>query len=137
MKADIYSSVREQDPSTGIVKNIWALDKTIDCLAKSVLRDTTSSNSDSVALKDELVALSNIVKLRTSMPISSDKRVVAIRNKDGVIWKETDNINSQGGYEQATIFEPRGSTPIMDFTGKVVGYEVFLQRQEIQSLETM
>jgi hypothetical protein len=53
------------------------------------------------------------------------------------VWNEDDTISSQGGVDGATIFEPRGSTPIIDFDGRVIEYETVLQRQEIQTLESL
>jgi hypothetical protein len=134
-KADIYTSYKYQDVSSGAIIKSWVLAETIDCLAKGIVRDTISPNASKVEFKEQLIAASNIVKIRTAKPISSNKKVVAIRNKDGLVWSEGDQINSQGGLNGATIFEPLGSTPILDFTGKVIEYEIVLQRQEIQSLE--
>ena len=135
MKADIYEFETEQDENTGAMVKTWTLKETVDCLAKGIVRDTLSPNASSVDLKNYLIAISNIVKLRTNKPISSSYRVVNVRNNDGIIWSEDATINSEGGFEGSTIFEPRGSTPIIDFTGKVIEYEVMLQRQEIQRLD--
>lgn len=135
MKADIYEFESSQDSNTGAIIKTWAKKETIACLAKGIVRDTLSAGANSVDLKNYLIAVNNIVKIRTSSPISSSYRVLNIRNSDGIIWKESDNINSEGGFEGSTIFEARGSTPILDFTGKVIEYEVMLQRQEIQKLE--
>ncbi len=136
MKADIYSSTKTQDASSGVIQNVWAKVDTIDCLAKGIVRDTISGNSSALDIKNYLLNLSNIVKVRSANPISSENRVVAIRNSQGVIWSESGVITTAGGYEGATIFEPRGSTPILDFDGRVIEYETVLQRQEILTLET-
>ncbi len=90
-----------------------------------------------VDIKNYLTAVSNIVKIRSLAAINSEDRVVAIRNSFGVVWNEDDTISSQGGIDGATIFEPRGSTPIVDFDGRVLEYETVLQRQEIQTLESL
>jgi hypothetical protein len=137
MKADIYVPTKTQDQNTGAVMKTWVNSKTISCFAKGIVRDTISDNSSAVDIKNYLTAVSNIVKIRSLSPINSEYRVVAIRNSQGVIWSEGDTISSQGGISGATIFEPRGSTPIMDFDGRVIEYETVLQRQEIQTLESL
>ena len=136
MKADVYKATKTQDTSSGVIQNVWALDRTIACQAKGIIRDSVQSNSSAVDIANYLVNLSNVVKLRSAAPLSSEDRVVAIRNDSGVIWTESDVITSQGGLNNATIFEPRGSTPVINFDGKVIEYETVLQRQEIQTLET-
>lgn len=135
MKADVYTATKTQDASSGVIQNVWALNRTIDCQAKGIIRDSVQSNSSAVDIKNYLLNLSNVVKLRSASPISSEDRIVAIRNSSGVIWTESDVITSQGGLDNATIFEPRGSTPVINFDGKVIEYETVLQRQEIQTLE--
>lgn len=136
MKADIYTPRKIQDVNSGTFQNVWTLSNTIDCLAKGIVRDTISQNSSAVDIKNYLTAVSNIVKIRTANPISSEDRVVSIRNASGVIWSESGVITTSGGVQGATIFEPRGSTPIIDFDGRVIEYETVLYRQEIQTLET-
>lgn len=137
MKADIYVPTKTQDQNTGAVMKTWVNDRTILCSAKGIVRDTISDNSSAVDIKNYLTAVSNIVKIRSKSAINSEDRVVAIRNSDGVVWTEGDTISSQGGVDGATIFEPRGSTPIIDFDGRVIEYETVLQRQEIQTLESL
>ena len=73
-----------------------------------------------------------MIKLRSSEPISYDLRVVNVRNSDGVIFLENQDPSSEGGFEGSTIFEPRGSTPLINFDGSVIEYETVLMRQEIQ-----
>lgn len=137
MLADIYVPTKTQDPNSGVVLKTWVNDKTIKCMAKGILRDSIQQNSSAVDIKNYLTAVSNVVKLRSLQPINSEHRVVSIRNSDGVVWTEGDTISSQGGLNGATIFEPRGSTPIIDFNGRVIEYETVLQRQEIQTLESL
>lgn len=135
MKADIYEHSPVQDENTGAIIKTWSKVGTIDCLAKSIVSDTLKADSSSIDLKNYLINISNIVKIRTSRPINSGHRITNVRNSEGVIWSESTTTPSEGGFEGATIFEPRGTTPIMDFTGKVIEYEIILQRQEIQRLD--
>lgn len=134
MKADIYTPLTSRDATNGMVTKAWVLDSTIDCYARSILGSQMGGNSAQVSLKDYITQSTDFIKVRTKTPISSASRVVAVRNTDGVIWTEDYIQNSAGGLDGATIFEPRGTTPLVDYTGRVLEYETVLQRQEIQSL---
>lgn len=133
MKADIYTPSKTQN-SIGMVQSSWTLSSTIDCSAKTILRDTMLSGSDSVDITGQFITAMDIIKLRTRSPIDPDFRVVNIRNANGTVWIESNGIDSNGGVDDATIFEPMGSTPILDFNGSVLEYETLLRRQEVQSL---
>lgn len=135
MKADIYEPTTTRNPDNGMVTKQWTLTETIDCYARSVLGSQMGGNSAQVSLKDYILQSTDFIKVRTSIPLPSGSRVVAVRNTDGVIWSESYIQNSAGGVDGATIFEPRGTTPLIDFSGRVVEYETILQRQEIQALE--
>lgn len=131
MQADIYSASVTQDP-TGAVSKTWTYQKTIDCFARSILRKGVGLNSTTVEINEYLVNVGSMLKLRSSEPISYNVRVVKIRNNDGVIYSENQYASSAGGLNGATIFEPRGSTPIANFDGSIIEYETVLMRQEIQ-----
>lgn len=136
MTADLYSPTITQDENTGAVQKTWEKTATIDCLAKGVVRSGIGDNSNTVEVKNYLNVISGLVKLRSRNPINSSVRVTNIKNDTETIWKEDilTGVGSAGGVNGATIFEPRGSTPIMDHLGHVIEYETILQRQEIQSL---
>lgn len=133
MQADIYQATVSQD-ATGAVVKAWAFEKTINCIARGTLRRGIGENSTAVEVNNYLNMLNSMVKLRSSEVISSDRRVVRIRNSDGVIFLENQDPTTDGGYEGSTIFEPRGSTPLTNFDGSIVEYETILMRQEIQRL---
>jgi hypothetical protein len=78
--------------------------------------------------------LISMVKIRSAEVIPSDRRVVRIRNNDGVIYLENQDPSTDGGFQGSTIFESRGSTPLINFDGSVIEYETVLMRQEIQRL---
>ena len=136
MTADLYTATVTQDENTGAVQKTWVNTSTISCLAKGVVRSGIGDNSNTVEVKNYLNVISGLVKLRSNTPIDSSVRVTNIKNDTEVIWKESGltGIGSAGGSNGATIFEPRGSTPIMDHLGHVIEYETILQRQDIQSL---
>lgn len=133
MKADIYQATISQD-LTGAVVKIWTFEKTIDCIARGVLRKGVGENSTAVEVNNYLNMLSSMIKLRASEIIPSDRRVVRVRNDDGVIFLENQDPSTDGGFQGSTIFEPRGSTPLINFDGSVIEYETVLMRQEIQRL---
>ena len=135
MTADIYEPTTTRNATNGMVTKSWALKETVSCYARGILGSQLGGNSAQVDLKDYLINSKDFVKIRTAAPISSEFRVVSIKNSDGVIWTEDYIQNSEGGLDNATIFEPSGTTPLLDHTGKIIEYETVLKRQEIQSLE--
>lgn len=135
MTADIYEPTTTRDATNGMVTKSWTLKETVSCYARGILGSQLGGNSAQVDLKDYLTLTKDFIKIRTTTPISSELRVISIRNSQGVIWKEDYIQNTAGGLDGATIFEPSGTTPLIDFTGKVIEYETVLKRQEIQSLE--
>ena len=135
MTADIYTPQHTRDETNGMILKIWTLDSTISCFARAILGSQLGGNSAQVELKNYLINSKDFVKIRTATPISSQYRIVAIKNSDGVIWTEEYIENSEGGVDNATIFEPSGTTPLLDHNGKIIEYETVLKRQEIQLLE--
>lgn len=135
MKADIYEPTTTRNATNGMVTKSWALKETVSCYARGILGSQLGGNSAQVDLKDYLINSKDFVKIRTAAPISNEFRVVSIKNSDGVIWTEDYIQNTAGGLDGATIFEPSGTTPLLDYLGRVLEYETVLKRQEIQSLE--
>lgn len=135
MQADIYQPTITQD-ATGAVVKTWTYEKTIECSARGILRKGVGDNSFSVSLQDYLNVFTSMLKIRSSSAISTAKRIVRVGNADGVIFLENQDPASEGGFQGSTIFEPRGSTPILNFDGSVIEYETVLVRQEIQRLVT-
>lgn len=133
MRADIYKASISQD-SSGAVIRAWVFEKTINCVARGVVRKGVGENSTAVEINNYLNILHSMVKLRAKDVIGTDRRVVRIRNNDGVIFAENQDPSSEGGYDGSTIFEPRGSTPLLNFDGSIIEYETVLMRQEIQRL---
>ena len=135
MKADIYTATVSQDEIGRVVK-VWGLDETIDCMARNILRKGVGENSTAFDVENYVNILNSMVKLRTNKIISPEKRILNIRNNDGPIYVENQDPSSEGKLASPTIFEPRGSTPIMNFDGSIIEYEIVLMRQEVQVLET-
>ena len=135
MKADVYTPSVTRNATNGMVSKTWTLEETINCVARGLLGSKMGNNSANIDIKDQIVINKDFIKIRTKSPISSANRVVGIRSGDNIIWTEDYIANSKGGVDGATIFEPRGSTPILNFDGSIIEYETVLQRQEIQELE--
>lgn len=135
MIADIYVPQTTRDETNGMVLKTWSIQSEVPCFARAILGSQLGGNSAQVELKDYLINSKDFVKIRTANPISSEYRVVRIRNSDGVIWTEDYIQNSAGGIDGATIFEPTGTTPLLDYNGRVIEYETVLKRQEVQTLE--
>ena len=131
MQADIYSASVTQDVTGAVVKS-WTYQKTVDCVARGVVRKGIGENSTTVEVNNYLNMLNSMVKLRSSEPIAYNLRITNIKNSDGVIFLENQDPSSERYPNQPTIFEPRGSTPLLNFDGSVIEYETVLMRQEIQ-----
>lgn len=133
MKADIYKPTISQD-DTGAVSKSYIFEKTVDCYIRTDIKAGLRDNSFVGNIEEYTNFLYGIIKIRCNQLISSDRRVVKIRNNDGHVFLESQDPSSSGGYEGSTIFEPRGSTPIINFDGSVLEYETALFRQEVQKL---
>jgi len=134
MKADIYQPTISQD-ATGAVIKVWTFEKTIDCTARGILSTGLGKNSIEVSIDYLTNILNALVKLRSQSVISTDRRVVLVRNSSGTVFAENQDPSSNGGFQGSTIFEPRGSTPLTSFDGSIVEYETVLRRQEVQRID--
>ena len=133
MQADIYKPSISQDSSGAAVKT-YIYEKTVPCFARTNIRAGSGDNSTVVNLRDYINYLNSIIKMRTQEKIPLDRKVVKIRNHNGIIWQENEDQTSAGGFQGSTIFEVRGSTPIINFDGSVIEYDIMLMRQESQVL---
>jgi hypothetical protein len=134
MKADIYQPTISQD-ATGAVVKIWTFEKTIDCFVKGILSTGLGKNSTEVSIDYLVNILNALVKLRSQSIIPTNRRVVLVRNKNGIVFLENQDPSTAGGFQSSTIFEPRGSTPLFNFDGSLIEYETVLRRQEIQRID--
>jgi hypothetical protein len=134
MQADLYAPTDSLDEFTGAIVKTWEFVSTVDCLARSIVTTSTGSNSSNYVTGKFINYPQNTIKFRSRTPIDTSYRIVAIRNNTEVIYRENQYGNNNGGLDGATIFEPRGSTPITDHRGHILEYETMLERQEIQQL---
>lgn len=129
-KLDLYIQSDKQDPETGSINKEWNYYKTIDCSAKGVVSNSTSTRSNDRQQISNRYSLEQFIQLRTSEKINVRHKITNIRNKDDVyIWTELDYPT-----ETPTVFEVVGMTPISDPFGVSMGYNITAKRSENQGL---
>lgn len=133
LRADIYRPLITQDV-TGIVIKQWRYERTVSCSARSIIRKGMGQSSNSLDIYDYINIFNSMVKLRCNRVIPSDRIVVNIRNDDQVIYQENQDPATEGGYNTSTIFDVRGSTPLLNYDGSILEYETILMRREIQEM---
>lgn len=135
MTADIYTSSGVRDSATGTMKKTYSYSETIGCFARSVVRTGLSDNSTSKERQGNVISTKETVKIRYKSPINTDSLITNIKNSaDLVVWSESDESDSGGGINGATIFEVVGNTPILNQSGLVVEYEIVVKRIDIQKV---
>ena len=117
--ADVYESVDVQNSDTGLVLKQWQFKETISCSAKGQISTGIDKNASNVNSGQKTIKATESLKIRSKNALSTADRVVLIRNDFGTVWKEDIVINSEGGFQNSTIFEPKGSVPILDHNGSV------------------
>jgi hypothetical protein len=135
MTADVYTSSGVRDSATGTMKKTYSYSETINCFARSVIRTGLSDNSTVKEKKSNIISTRETVKIRHSTPIDTESLITNIKNSAGlVVWSESDEANSGGGINGATIFQVEGNTPILNQDGLVIEYEVVICRVDIQKV---
>lgn len=130
MKMDIYRQFETQNPDTGAIVKEWNYYKTIDCHAKGMISNSSSTRSgDKQQFNNKYINEQNI-QVRTSEKITIREKITNIRDsRNNVIWTEIDFPS-----DTPTVFEVVGTTPITDPFGSVVGYNAVLKRSENQQI---
>lgn len=128
MKLDVYRQTDTQDPNTGAIKKEWNFYKTLDCHAKGVISNSSTSRSSDKQVFSNKYINDQMIQVRTSERLTLREKITNIRNVDNiVIWAELDFPT-----ETPTVFEITGTTPITDPFGKIIGYNSSLKRSENQ-----
>ena len=128
MKLDVYRQTDTQDPNTGAIKKEWNFYKTLDCHAKGVISNSSTSRSGDSQVFSNRYVNEQKIQIRTSERLTLREKITNIRNVDNiVIWAELDFPT-----ETPTVFEITGTTPITDPFGKIIGYNSSLKRSENQ-----
>lgn len=132
--ADIYEPVEIQDELTGAVSKQWQFKETIACQTRGQTSTGIDKNAANMISGPKTIHTTENLKIRAKESISTVYRVVKIRNDFDVVWKEDIIINTEGGFQGSTIFEPKGSVPILDHNGYIIEYETTIGRQEVQKM---
>lgn len=130
MKMDVYRQVDAQDPDTGALIKEWMYYKTVDCSAKGVISNSSSTRTNSIQSFGSKYTNEEILQVRTVDKITFREKITNIRDsKNNLIWKELDYPT-----ETPTVFEVIGSTPLTDAFGTVVAYNSVIKRSENQRI---
>jgi hypothetical protein len=130
MKMDIYRQFDTQDPDTGALVKEWVYYKTVDCSAKGVISNSSSTRTNSIQSFGTKYTNEEILQVRTSGRLTFREKITNIRDsKDNPIWVEL-NYPS----ETPTVFEVIGSTPVTDGFGTVIAYNSVIKRSENQRI---
>jgi hypothetical protein len=130
MKLDVYRQFDTQDPDTGAIKKEWHYYKTMQCHAKGIISNSSTSRSGDKQVFGNKYSNEQIIQIRTSDRLTSREKVTNIRdNKNNPIWTEIDFPSNT-----PTVFEISGTTPITDPFGQVIGYNSMALRSENQTI---
>lgn len=130
MKMDVYRQVDTQDPDTGAIVKEWLYYKTVDCSAKGVISNSSSTRTNSIQSFGTKYNLEEILQVRTSGRLTFREKITNIRDsKDKPIWVELNYPT-----ETPTVFEVIGSTPVTDGFGTVIAYNSVIKRSENQNI---
>jgi hypothetical protein len=130
MKMDVYRQTDDQDKDTGALIKEWIYYKTVDCWAKGVISNSSSTRTNSIQSYGTKYNNEEILQVRTSQKLTYREKITNIRDsKNRPIWTELNSPN-----DTPTVFEVIGSTPITDGMGTLLGYNSVIKRSENQKI---
>jgi hypothetical protein len=130
MKFDLYRQYEEQDKDTGAIKKEWHYQKTVDCYAKGIITNSSTTRSGDKQSFNNKYSNEQIIQVRTSERITMRDKITNIRDSSGtVIWTELNYPT-----ETPTVFEVMGVTPLTDPFGSTIGYNSSMKRSENQQI---
>ena len=130
MKMDVYRQLDIQDKDTGAIVKEWVYYKTIDCSAKGVISNSSSTRTNSIQSYGTKYVNEEILQIRTSQRLTYREKITNIRDsKNNPIWVELNYPT-----ETPTVFEVIGSTPVTDGFGNVMAYNSVIKRSENQNI---
>jgi hypothetical protein len=130
MKMDVYRQHDLQNADTGAIVKEWQYYKTIDCSAKGVISNSSSTRTNSIQSFGTKYTNEEILQVRTLDRLTFREKITNIRDsKNNPIWVEL-NYPS----DTPTVFEVIGSTPVTDGFGNVISYNSVLKRSENQNI---
>jgi hypothetical protein len=130
MKMDVYRQTDLQDPDTGAIVKEWIYYKTIDCSAKGVISNSSSTRTNSIQSFGTKYSNEEILQIRTSQRLTFREKITNIRDsKNNPIWVELNYPT-----DTPTVFEIIGSTPLTDGFGNIIAYNSVVKRSENQNI---
>ena len=128
MKLDVYLQEDIQDQDTGAIKKSWIYEKTLQCHAKGIVSNSsTSRSSDNQTISSRYIDKQTI-EIRTESRLTYRQKITNIRDSSGnPIWVELNYPN-----DTPTVFEITSSTPITDPFGNLMAYNSIAKRSESQ-----
>jgi hypothetical protein len=130
MQMDVYRQTEEQDPDTGAIKKEWIFYKTVDCSAKGVISNSSSTRTNSIQSYGTKYTNEEILQVRTAGRLTYREKVTNIRDsRNKTIWVELNSPN-----DTPTVFEVIGSTPVTDGFGNIIAYNSVIKRSENQRI---
>ena len=130
MTMDIYRQFDQQDSDTGSIKREWQYYKTVDCAAKGIISNSSSTRTNSIQSFGAKYDNQEILQVRTIDRLTYREKITNICSADGKpIWVELNYPT-----ETPTVFEVIGSTPITDGIGNVIAYNSVIKRSENQKI---
>ena len=89
MKMDVYRQTDLQNPDTGAIVKEWIYYKTIDCSAKGVISNSSSTRTNSIQSFGTKYSNEEILQVRTSQRLTFREKITNIRDAKGnAIWVE-------------------------------------------------
>ena len=130
MMLDVYIQSDTQDENTGAIKKEWNYERTLNCYAKGVISNSSTSRSGDRQMFNTRYENVQFIEVRTSEKLNTRQKVTNIRSANGdPIWTELDYPTST-----PTVFEVVGSTPLTDAFGNILGYNSSMKRSENQQI---
>ena len=130
MRLDIYVQSDTQDINTGAILKEWNYIESVDCYAKGIVSNSTSSRNSDRQTFDNRYKNEQMIQIRTIKKLNIRHKITNIKNKNGTyVWTELDYPS-----ETPTVFEITGVTPITDPFGEVLAYNTIAVRSENQQI---
>ena len=130
MKMDVYKQIDLQDADTGAIIKEWQFYKTVDCAAKGVISNSSSTRTNSIQSFGTKYTNEEILQIRSSERLTFREKITNIRDsKNNPIWVEINYPSNT-----PTVFEVIGSTPLTDGFGSVIAYNSVVKRSENQTI---
>jgi len=127
MLADVMDLNISQNYRTGEFVREWVVAETIQCLAKTIIEDS-STNSASGKSFGKSFSERQSIKLKSPSNISTRKKVTNIRNSATQVDIFTENKIDN----RPTIYDVEASVPVFDPFGSIIYYDVLLYRSDVQ-----